>query len=134
VYGVLGFLLYATLFAAAGSLVSRSEDVSSAVTPLTMLCTLGYIIGTYGSTGLLDFGDAWMIGLTLVPFLSPFMMLGRVAAGAVEPWHLGVSIALLAIAVVVALWVAARIYAVGVLLYGSWPGWKGAWRLLRTGM
>jgi ABC-type Na+ efflux pump permease subunit len=52
----------------------------------------------------------------------------------VEPWHLGVSIVLLALAVVVALWVAARIYAVGVLLYGSWPGWKGAWRLLRTGM
>ena len=133
-YGVLGFLLYATLFAAAGSLVSRSEDVSTAVTPLTMLCTLGYIIGTYGSTGLLDFGAGWMIGLTLVPFLSPFMMVSRVASGAVEPWQLGVSITLLAISVVVALWVAARIYAVGVLLYGSWPGWKGAWRLMRTGM
>jgi ABC-2 type transport system permease protein len=133
-YGVLGFLLYATLFAAAGSLVSRSEDVNSAVTPLTMLCTAGYIIGTYGSTGLLDFGDAWMIGLTLVPFLSPFMMLSRVAVGAVEPWQLGVSIALLALSIVVALWVASRIYAVGVLVYGSWPGWKGAWRLMRTGM
>ncbi len=134
VYGVLGFLLYATLFAAAGSLVSRSEDVNSAVTPLTMLCTLGYIIGTYGSTGLLDFGDAWMVGLTMVPFLSPFMMLSRVAVGAVEPWQLGVSISLLAVSVVIALWVAARIYAVGVLLYGSWPGWKGAWKLMRTGM
>jgi ABC-2 type transport system permease protein len=133
-YGVLGFLLYATLFAAAGSLVSRSEDVSSAVTPLTMLCTLGYIIAVYGSTGLLDFSEAWMVGLTLVPFLSPFMMLSRVAAGAVEAWQLAASIGILAVSVVVALWLAARIYAVGVLLYGSWPGWKGALRLLRQGL
>jgi ABC-2 type transport system permease protein len=133
-YGVLGFLLYATLFAAAGSLVSRSEDVNSAVMPLTMLCTLGYIAGTWGSTGLIDLGSGWMVVLTLVPFLSPFMMLGRIAAGTVEPWQVAASLALLAASTVAALWVAARIYAVGVLLYGSWPGWKGAWKLLRQGM
>jgi ABC-2 type transport system permease protein len=134
VYGVLGFMLYATLFAAAGSLVSRSEDVNNAVMPLTLLCTAGYLAGTYGSTGLFDLGSAWMIVLSLVPFLGPFMMLSRIAIGVVEPWHLVVSITLLAVTVVAALWVAARIYAVGVLLYGSWPGWRGAWRLMRQGM
>lgn len=133
-YGVLGFLLYATLFAAAGSLVSRSEDVNSAVMPLTLLCTVGYMAGTWGATGLLDLGSGGLVALTLVPFLSPFMMVGRIAAGLVEPWQVAVSLGLLALGVVVALWVAARIYALGVLLYGSWPGWRGVWRLLRQGM
>ena len=46
-YGVLGFLLYASLFAAAGSLVSRTEDVNAVVMPLTLISTAGYLIGVY---------------------------------------------------------------------------------------
>ena len=69
-YGVLGFLLYATLFAAAGSLVSRQEDVSAAVMPLTLLSTAGYIIGVYAATGLIDIQAGWVVGLTMFPFLA----------------------------------------------------------------
>jgi ABC-2 type transport system permease protein len=133
-YGVLGFLLYATLFAAAGSLVSRQEDVSAAVMPLTVLCTAGYMVGVYSSMGLLDIQSGWILGLTLVPFLSPFMMLGRIAVGAAAPWEIVTSLLLLVAMLGVALWIAARIYAVGVLLYGSRPGVRGVWRLLREGM
>jgi ABC-2 type transport system permease protein len=134
VYGILGFLLYATLFAAAGSLVSRQEDVSAAVMPLTMLCTAGYMIGVYAAMGLIDIEAGWILGLTLVPFLAPFMMLGRIAVGAAAPWEIAASLALLVAVLGVALWVAARIYAVGVLLYGSRPGARAVWRLLREGM
>ncbi len=134
VYGVLGFLLYASLYAAAGSLVSRIEDVSAAVMPMTFLSMGGYFVGAYAAMGLLDIGSGAITILSQIPFFSPFMMLGRVAIGAAEPWELILSVALLCVAIVVAVWVAARIYAAGVLLYGQRPGARTVWRLLREGM
>jgi ABC-2 type transport system permease protein len=134
VYGVLGFLLYASLYAAAGSLVSRQEDVNAAVMPMTLVSTAGYMIGVYSVTGLLDSKAGWIVVLTQVPFVSPFMMLGRLAAGIAQPWEVLLSTALLVLAIGVAVWVAARIYAAGVLLYGQRPGARVVWRLLREGM
>jgi ABC-2 type transport system permease protein len=133
-YGVLGFLLFASLFAAAGSLVSRTEDVNSVVMPLTLIATAGYLLGVYSSMGLIDSDAGWVATLAVVPLTSPFMMLGRVAAAQAAPWEIVLSLALLVAAIVVAIWVAARIYTVGVLLYGSRPGWRTVMRLLREGM
>jgi ABC-2 type transport system permease protein len=62
------------------------------------------------------------------------MMLGRAATGVAQPWEILLSMALLAGAIAIAIWVAARIYAVGVLLYGQRPGARAVWRLLREGM
>ncbi len=134
VYGVLGFLLYASLYAAAGSLVSRQEDISAAVMPMTLISTGGYIVGVYAATGLLDARAGWIVALTQVPFLGPFMMLGRIATNVAQPWEIVLSIVLLVATIGVAIWVAARIYAAGVLLYGQRPGARGVWRLLREGM
>jgi ABC-2 type transport system permease protein len=133
-YGVLGFLLYATLFAAAGSLVSRVEDVSAIVMPMTLIATAGYMVGIYSALGLLDIRATWVGILALVPFTGPFMMLGRIATGVATPLEVALSLGLLAGMILVALWVAARIYAVGVLLYGSRPGPRVVARLLREGM
>lgn len=134
VYGVLGFLLYASLYAAAGSLVSRQEDVNAAVMPMTFLSMGGYFVGVYASMGLLDLGATAMAVLSQIPFFSPFMMLGQVAIGAAEPWEVALSVALLLVAIVIAVWVAARIYAAGVLMYGQRPGLRTVWRVLREGM
>ncbi len=134
VYGVLGFLFYAVLYAAAGSLVSRQEDVNAAVMPLTLISTAGYLVAVYASIGVLEVRSDWMTALSQVPFLSPFMMLGRLAAGGVAAWEILLSIAILVLSIVAALWLAARIYAAGVLLYGQRPGVKEVWRLVRTGM
>jgi ABC-2 type transport system permease protein len=134
VYGVLGFLLYASLFAAAGSLVSRQEDVNAVVMPMTLLATAGYMVGVYAALGLLDIRAWWIVVMTQVPFLSPFMMLGRAAAAVAEPWEILLSITLLVAAIAAAIWIAARFYAVGVLLYGQRPGARATWRLLREGM
>ncbi len=134
VYGILGFLLYASLYAAAGSLVSRMEDVTSAVMPMTLISTGGYLVGVYAAMGLLDARSGWITGLSVVPFLSPFMMLGRVATNVAQPWEVALSLVLLVGTIVVAIWVAARIYTVGVLLYGQRPGARAVWRLLREGM
>jgi len=134
VYGVLGFLLYSCLFAAAGSLVSRQEDVNTAVMPLTLLSAAGYMIAVYASTGALDIRAGWVVLLSLVPFLAPFMMLSRLADGAVTPWEILLSVALLVAMLGGALWVAARIYRAGVLLYGQRPGVISVWRLMRSGV
>jgi len=133
VYGVLGFLVYASLYAAAGSLVSRQEDVNAAVMPMTLVSTGGYLIGVYAATGLLDIQSGWMTVLSQIPLVSPFMMIGRVATGAAEPWELVLSIGLLVASIVGALWLAARIYRAGVLLYGQRPGILAVWRLVRSG-
>lgn len=133
-YGILGFLLYAALYAAAGSLVSRQEDVNAAVMPMTLASTAGYIVGVYAAMGLLDIRAGWITILNQVPFLSPFMMLGRASAGVAQPWELALSMVLLVASIAAAIWVASRIYAVGVLLYGQRPGARVVWRLLREGM
>lgn len=134
VYGVLGFLLYAVLYAAAGSLVSRQEDVNQAVMPMSLVSTLGYLVGVYTATGLISMDAGWITVLAQVPLLSPFLMLSRVTGGDVGPLEIGLSIVLLVVAIVAALWIAARIYAAGVLLYGQRPGLRSIWRLMRAGM
>jgi ABC-2 type transport system permease protein len=119
---VLGFLLYAVLYAAAGSLVSRMEDINSVVAPMTMVGMAGYLIAVYTSSGLIPADAGWVVVLSYVPFVSPYLMLSRFATGMAGPLDLGLASALLCVAIVVCLWVAARIYAAGVLTYGQKPG------------
>ncbi len=106
----------------------------AAIMPMTLLSTAGYMIGVYAAMGLLDIKAGWIVVMTQVPFLSPFMMLGRIAVGVAEPWEILLSMALLVLSIGLAIWVAARIYAVGVLLYGQRPGARAVWKLLRQGM
>jgi ABC-2 type transport system permease protein len=133
VYGVLGFGIYAVLYAAAGSLVSRQEEVNQVVMPMTLMATGGYLVATYSATGLIDIREDWIAVLAQVPFLSPFLMLSRVIAGEASAAEVVLSVALLVLGIVLAVWVAARIYAAGVLLYGQRPGLRALWRLMRSG-
>jgi ABC-2 type transport system permease protein len=134
VFGVLGFLLYGVLYAAAGSLVSRQEDVQAAVMPLAIVSTGGYLVAVYAATGLLDIREGWMSFLAQIPFISPFLMLSRVSAGEASAAEVLLAIAILVVSIAVALWIAARIYAAGVLLYGQRPGFRSIWRMARTSM
>jgi ABC-2 type transport system permease protein len=134
VYGILGFLLYEALYAAAGSLVSRQEDVNTVILPMTLLSTGGYLVGIYSAIGLLDIKAGWIVVLSQIPLFSPFMMLGRFATNEAAPWEFIVSVGLLLVFIAGALWLAARIYAAGVLLYGQRPGLRAIVRLVRVGM
>jgi ABC-2 type transport system permease protein len=131
VYAVLGFLVYASLYAAAGSLVSRQEDVNSAVMPMTLVSTAGYLVAVYASIGVLDIKAGWVTVLSQVPFVSPFMMVGRIANGQAAVGEVILSIGLLVVCIVAMLWLAARIYRAGVLLYGQRPGPLAILRLVR---
>ena len=106
VFFLLGFILYSTLYAAAGSMVSRIEDVQQAVGPLMFLAMGGY----FASFGALNDPDAGWVGiLSVIPFFSPYVMPARMLLTNPSPGEIGLAIALLIVTVVVAIWIASRI-------------------------
>lgn len=129
VFFILGYLLYAVLYAAAGSLVSRMEDVNNVVAPMSMIGVVGYLVAIYISTGLLPADAAWVAALSYVPFISPYLMLSRVIAGQAGLPEVALAAAILVVSIVVMLWLAARVYSAGVLMYGQSPSFR---RLLVT--
>ncbi|HEX9043549.1 MAG TPA: ABC transporter permease [Candidatus Limnocylindrales bacterium] len=128
VFFVLGFALYATLFAAVASLVSRQEDVNTLITPLILVAAAGYMIAIYSSLGVIALDSPLVIALSYIPFLSPYLMLTRVSVGTVEPIEPVAAALLLAATIVGALWVGGRLYSAGVLIYGQ----KASFRTLVT--
>jgi ABC-2 type transport system permease protein len=118
-FWILGFVLYALIYAAAGSLVSRAEDLQVLALPLSLIAIVGYIQAVMALTG----GIGPIVRLaSYVPFWSPFVMLTRLTIGRVEPWELALSFGLLAASIPVVAWIAIRVYSAGVLLYGQRPG------------
>lgn len=118
VFFLLGFALSALLYAAAGSLVSRQEDVQQVALPMLLLSFGGYM-GAAIATNAPD--AAWVAPLSLVPFFSPYLMLVRLMVGHVSAGEVALAVALLVAAIAAALWLAIRVYRAGVLLYGQRP-------------
>ena len=129
VFFLLGFVLTALVYAAAGSLVSRQEDVQQVALPMLMLSFAAYFAAFFAST---NPAAPWVAPLSWLPFFSPYLMLTRLVVGWVEPWELALAIGLLVAAILLALLVAARIYAAGVLLYGQRPSVAGVVRAARS--
>ena len=121
VYFLLGFTLYAAMYAALGSLVSRQEEVSQAVAPMQTISMVGYLAA---------FVTMWMPDslisqiLSIFPLTSPFIMVSRVIVGDPAAWELALSVIVLALTTLGAIIIAARIYRVGVLQYGQKPSLK----------
>ena len=115
VWFLLGFAFYAYLFAAVGSLVSRMEDVQTAVLPIMLM-----LFGSFWATirALASPDAPWVTALSFFPPTAPWLMLARVAAGAAPAWQVGVGMAVMVLAIALVARVAARIYAVGVLHTG----------------
>jgi len=128
VYFILGFALFAAIYAAAGSLVSRPEDVQMIALPLSLIAIAGYLMAVLALTGGLT---AFIRIASYVPFWSPFVMVTRLAVGRVEPWEIVLSLSLLAITVPLVMLVAIRVYRAGVLLYGQRPSWRMFLHVLR---
>ena len=114
---VLGFFLYATIFAGTGSLVSRQEDVQSVVTPVMMVLIGGFVVGL--SLLQQSPGGTATTALSLIPLLSPVLMPGRIAAGSVSDLQVGLSIVLPLAAIALFTWLGGRIYHNAVLRMGS---------------
>ena len=131
VFFVLGFALYAALYAGAAALVSRTEDINQIVAPMTLIATAGYLVAVYSSTGLLDPNSTFVVVMAYIPFFSPYLMLSRVGTGIAGPLEVVIAIALLLVTIPIAIWLAARFYAAGVLMYGQRPSLRLMLRVLR---
>jgi ABC-2 type transport system permease protein len=129
VFFLLGFILYSTLYAAAGSMVSRIEDVQQAVGPLIFLAMGGYFATFAG----LNAPDAeWVKILSLIPFFSPYLMPARMLLTNPTAFEITIALVLLLATVVGAIWMASRIYSAGVLLYGQRAGLRQVLRATRV--
>jgi ABC-2 type transport system permease protein len=117
-YFVLGFVFYAGLFAAVGAMVSNQEDVQQASMPV-MLLLISSII--FMQPILLAPGSNLSRTMSLIPFSAPILMPLRMSLVTVPWYELAISFGGLAIACVAAIWVSARIYRVGLLMYGKRP-------------
>ena len=120
---LLGFTLYAFVYAAVGSFVSRPDELQTLSLPLSLLAMAGYLASL---PVLLSGGSGGGLSriASFVPPFSPFAMLARLMVGRVEPWEVAVSLALLVAAIVLVMVAAIRIYSAGVLLYGQRPGMR----------
>ncbi|CAM4110032.1 ABC transporter permease [Paenibacillus alkaliterrae] len=116
-----GFFLFATLFAAVGSLVSRTEDLGQAVMPITILSLAGFYISIFS----IGSPDSMLVKVSsFIPFFSPFVMMLRLGLADPPVWQVLTSIGILLVFIYAAVWVSAKIYRTGVLMYGKRPSWK----------
>jgi len=124
-----GYFLYATMFAAVGSIVSRTEDLGQAILPITMLTMVGYFIAIYG----IQDPNSMLIKITsFIPFFSPFIMFLRLGTTDPAMWEVVVSFAILLVTILGIGWLAAKIYRAGVLMYGKRPSLKELVKAMRA--
>ncbi|GAB3493758.1 ABC transporter permease [Amycolatopsis cihanbeyliensis] len=113
---LLGFFLYATVFAAAGSLVSRQEDMQSVLTPITLVLIIGFITGF---TVVEEPASTAATVLSLLPPLSPILMPTRIAAGSAGPMEIVAALVLTLAAIALLTWLGGKIYQTAILRTGS---------------
>lgn len=128
VFFVLGFCSYAGLFAAGGSLVSRTEDAQQITGPLTMILVVVFFFAFYTME---NPDKPLSVALSLVPLVSPMIMFVRIAMGQPEAWQIALSIVLSLVATVLLVAAASRIFRAGVLLYGRRMSMRAVWEALR---
>lgn len=120
-----GYLLYASLFAAVGSVVSEDQqEAQQLMFPIMMPLILGFVIM---AKALNDPDSSLAVFGSIFPFTSPIVMMGRITYG-VPGWQLALSMILLVLTFLFFTWLTAKIYRTGILLYGKKVSWKEIWK------
>ena len=127
-----GFLLYSALFAAVGAAVDSEADTQQFVLPLTVPLVFGFIIGEFAVVNPEGSSSTWF---SMFPFTSPVVMMIRLANGFTPDtvWQLYLSIFLLIAGFIFTTWIAAKVYRIGILMYGKKVGYKEIWKWIRYG-
>lgn len=127
IFWIFGYLLYASLYAAIGSAVENEGDTQQLQLPLTIPLMLAYFIALYAfkapDSPLAFWGS-------IIPFTSPIVMISRLPFG-VPGWEIALSLVLLIVTFAVCAWASAKIYKVGILMFGKKSTWKDLWKWLR---
>ena len=120
VFFLLGFLIYAFLYGAISSTVSKLEDINTAVQPVTFLFLFGFMVVIFSMTsGRVD--NVFMTVCSYIPFTSPMAMFTRIAMSTVPWYEIAISIGILIASTFGIGVLSAKIYRVGVLMYGTSP-------------
>lgn len=127
IYFIFGYMLYASLYAAIGSAVENEGDTQQLQLPVTIPLMVAYFIAIYAFRAPDSSIAFWG---SMIPFTSPIVMIARLPFG-VPVWELAVSIAVLVLTFAVCAWASAKIYKVGILMFGKKSTWKDLWKWLK---
>ncbi len=121
VYYLLGYVMYSSLFAAVGSAADAESDVQQFMFPIMIFIIIPMILLSKVAT---DPNSTFSIVSSLFPMFSPILMVTRLGVTNVPWWEVGLSIVLMLGMTFLLLWIAARIYRIGILMYGKKPSYK----------
>lgn len=128
VFGGVGYLFYAFIFGALGALVSKTEDISSSIGPISMIFIIVFLISMFG----LNNSDSIVIKVaSFIPFSSSMTMLIRIALGTVSTIEIIISFLILVVTTILTAIGAAKIYRLGTLMYGNPIKLKNALKWLK---
>ena len=122
-----GFLLYAAMYAAVGASVDEAQDAQQLTTPITIPIIFAFLILTMVMN---DPNSPIVVWCSMIPFTSPIVMMGRIPSG-IPTWEIILSLVLLYSTFVVMVWVAGKIYRVGIFMHGKKPSFKDLYRWLK---
>jgi len=127
-YFILGYLLYAGMFAAIGAAVDNEADTSQLQLPVTIPLIIGLFIMLHTFEHPSSQLSFWA---SIIPWTSPMVMLARIPFGVVPAWQLALSLVLLFVTFVATAWFSAKIYKVGILTYGKKSTFKDLLKWLK---
>lgn len=127
VFMVGGFLLYAAMYAAVGASVDTAQDAQQLTTPIMLPIILSFIILT---TVMNDPNSPLVVWCSMIPFTSPIIMMGRIPSG-IPTWEIVTSLVLLFATFIVMVWLAGKIYRVGIFMHGKKPTFKELYKWLK---
>ena len=122
-----GFLLYAAMYAAVGASVDEVQDAQQLTTPIMLPIILAFLILTMVMN---DPNSPLVVWCSMIPFTSPIVMMGRIPSG-IPTWEIILSLVLLYSTFVVMVWLAGKIYRVGIFMHGKKPSFKDLYRWLK---
>ena len=118
IFFVLGYFLFATLYAIVGATVGSEEEAQQAQFPVTILVVIPMMIFT---TVMANPNGPLAVTLSMIPFFAPTLMMLRIAVINPPRWQIVLSMAIMVVTILGAVWLAAKIYRVGILMYGKRP-------------
>jgi ABC-2 type transport system permease protein len=128
IFFVAGYFLYASLYAALGSMVSSEEDLQQLQLPVTLTIVACMILCPVIQRAP---NSPLAVVLTMIPFFSPILMVFRITVQTPPFWQIALSLAICAATTAAVIQVSARIYRVGILMYGKRPSLVELLRWLR---
>lgn len=128
VYFIGGYFLYSAIYAAIGAAVDNETDTQQFMLPVILPLMLGIYVGFFAVIE--NPHGVVSTVFSMVPLTSPIVMLMRIPFG-VAWWELALSIGILILTIAGVVWIAAKIYRVGILMYGKKPGYKDLYKWLK---